>query len=63
VLEPGVLTDANGSAQVALDFEALTAPGVIAPGSTWRFQFWFRDTLPGGTGSNLSDGLELAFCP
>ncbi len=60
---PIVQTNATGSAQIALDFDALAGAGAITPGSTWRFQFWFRDLVPGGAGSNLSDALELAFCP
>lgn len=36
---------------------------VITPGSTWNFQFWYRDTVPGGTGFNLSDALNVNFCP
>lgn len=62
-LDPGLFTDAAGHAQRALDFQALPALGEITPGSTWRFQFWFRDWTTGGAGSNLSDGLEVAFCP
>jgi hypothetical protein len=40
--------------------------GMITPGSTWFFQFWFRDpTSTGGgpTGVNLSTALEVTFCP
>ena len=35
----------------------------IASGVTRYFQFWYRAPGgPGGTGSNLSDGLQLSFC-
>ena len=39
------------------------APAQILGGSTWNFQFWYRDPGgPGGTGFNLSDGLSVVFC-
>ena len=66
-LNPVVQTDANGAATLALD---VTRPplgagsGRVTPGSTWYFQFWFRDPMgPGGSGFNLSDGLAVPFCP
>ncbi len=48
-----------------VDFSAPPAPGAtITPGSTWHFQFWFRDPGgPGGSGFNLTDGLSVTFCP
>ncbi|MFT4542261.1 MAG: hypothetical protein ACI841_005362 [Planctomycetota bacterium] len=39
------------------------ASGQISAGSTWFFQFWFRDPAAGGTGHNLSNGLEATFVP
>ena len=42
-----------------------TAPpsvgGTIVPGSTWRFQFHYRDPDGGGAGFNLTEGLEILF--
>jgi hypothetical protein len=35
--------------------------GPILPGSTWYFQYWFRDPLGGGAGANLTDGLRMTF--
>jgi hypothetical protein len=35
----------------------------ITAGSTWNFQFWFRDPVAGGASFNLSDGLGVTFCP
>jgi hypothetical protein len=41
-----------------------SGPNMITPGSTWNFQFWYRDPLgPGGSGFNLTDGLTAIFCP
>jgi hypothetical protein len=37
--------------------------GAITAGSTWNFQFWYRDPQGGPNGFNLSDGLEVVFCP
>ena len=55
-----VQIDSVGSASLALDLE--TAPG-IESGVTQNFQFWFRDPEgTGGSGFNLSDGLEVRFC-
>ena len=33
----------------------------IAPGETWNFQFWFRDSAAGGAGFDFSDGLSVTF--
>ncbi len=65
---PGVVwIDASGLAGAPLDFTAPPASGgagAIHPGSTWRFQFWFRDEpLPGLPGFNLSDALRVHFNP
>ncbi len=60
-----LLTDAGGTASLPLD---LTRPpfssgahAVIA-GSTWNFQFVFRDPQGGPAGWNASDALEMHFC-
>jgi hypothetical protein len=41
----------------AAQFAALT------PGSTWYFQFWYRDPDAGGSNFNLSNGLHVVFSP
>ena len=42
----------------------VTGPAPITAGSTWNFQFWFRDVAPGGAASwNFTDGLSVLFCP
>ncbi len=38
--------------------------GHLAPGSTWRFQSWYRDpTGPCGQLTNLSSGIKVTFTP
>lgn len=62
-----VQTNGNGSAFTLLDLQSgplATGAGAIQAGSTWHFQFWYRDPGgPIGTGFNLSDGLTVTFCP
>ena len=63
-LLPVVTIDPSGAAMRALDFTApplSSGPGQVLTGSTWRFQFWYRDTAGGGSGFNLPDGLEATF--
>lgn len=65
-LQPPLQIDSLGVATRAIDFNALPATpaeGGITAGSTWDFQFWYRDPAGGPGGSNLSDGLEVTFCP
>lgn len=65
-LYPATPTDAAGDTERLLDFDALPAssgPGMIEAGDTWNFQFWYRDPAAGASGFNLSDALEVGFCP
>ena len=66
-LSPPAPTSAGGTLQRQLDFTQgppASGASAITPGSTWRFQFWFRDPAgPGGSGFNLSDALRVTFCP
>jgi len=36
---------------------------LFTPGSTWYFQFWYRDRFQLPSRFNLSDGLEVSFAP
>ena len=54
---------AGGEAQAHLDFTALPTGGAITGGSTWCFQYWYRDPAAGGAGANLTHGLRLTFLP
>ena len=59
-LNPVASSDVFGFASRVVD---LAAEGFTA-GQTYNFQYWYRDPGgPGGTGFNLSDGLEVVFCP
>ncbi len=63
---PAMLTDLFGDVDYAVDFTqspAASGAGQLTPGSTWYFQFWYRDPAAGGSGFNLSDGLSVPFCP
>ena len=65
-LMPPILSSSSGVASRALDFNTPpmnSGAGQINAGSTWNFQYWYRDPTPVGHGFNLSDGLEVTFCP
>lgn len=50
-----VVTDAT----FALDYLAPGVSGLVTPGATWNFQYWFRS----GSSFDLSDGLSITFGP
>jgi len=65
-LNPPANMDSFGDITRQLDFTqppANAGPGMISPGDTWKFQFWYRDPAAGGSGFNLSNGLSVKFCP
>lgn len=58
-----VQADGLGLAFYALDNTAPPEPAAqLSVGSTWYFQFWYRDTAAGGAGFNFSEALEVQFC-
>jgi len=68
-ITPPSFTDVFGSAFRTMDF---TSPpmsaglGAVVPGSTYNFQFWYRDPAAGSAGGatyNFSAGLSAVFCP
>jgi endonuclease/exonuclease/phosphatase family metal-dependent hydrolase len=61
---PASLTSVFGEAFLSVDNTAPPIPaGQINSGETWYFQYWYRDAAAGLTGFNLSDALEVTFCP
>ena len=57
-----VVSDNRMCADLQLRFDSLPANGRITAGSTWYFQYYFRDAAAGGAGANFSDGLKITFC-
>ena len=58
-----VMTNFFGDAFWNLDITSPPqASGQITAGSTWYFQFWYRDPAFGGAGHNLTDAIEVGFC-
>lgn len=56
--------DGAGAAEQPIDYPNPPQPsGLITAGSTWDFQFWYRDPPFGSFGSNFSDAIEATFCP
>ena len=63
---PITMTDSFGDAYYALDYSQppmSSGNGTIVDGTEFNFQFWFRDPAAGGSSFNLSDGLNVVFCP
>ena len=64
-LQPAVQSGFFGESERRVEFTqapVLIGPGQIEPGTTWNFQFWYRDT-GSASGLNLSDALAVPFCP
>ncbi len=53
--------DTNGQAQFSPDLTNLPQATVFQPGDTWHFQYWHRDSGPGGPTANFSEGLKIEF--
>lgn len=54
-----VVTGRGNAASLRFDVQG---QGVTA-GQVLAYQYWYRDVLPGGAGSNLSNAVELTFVP
>ena len=57
-------TNMSGRASLRLDLNAIPQPNgevSVQPGEDWNFQFWHRDSSPGGATSNFSRGLTVTF--
>ena len=62
---PALTLDASGAASLAFDAThppASSGPGQVLAGSTWNFQFYFRDPVVGSPSTNASDALLITFC-
>jgi len=60
ILNSGV----GGSVAVAANLTAMPQPNgpvVVAPGDTWNFQCWYRDSFNGAATSNFTEGLSILF--
>jgi hypothetical protein len=54
--------NASGVCSCLLDFGGLSPAGAITPGSTWTFQYVYRD-VPSGSGVfTLTDAIDVTFC-
>ncbi len=60
---PLVTSDALGIASYDVDNTVPPALGKIVDGSTWNWQYWYRDPMGGGAFFNLSDALSATYCP
>lgn len=60
-LNPPVMATGNQLVR-AIDLNALPS-GPVGSTDTWNFQAWYRDPTGGPSGFNLSDAIEVTFCP
>jgi|GEM_PF-1999684 len=60
-LAPVAIANGSGIANRQLDLTAPPVAGLISPGITTNFQYWFRDVPAGGAGFNTSDGLSVTW--
>lgn len=61
-IDPKALVFApDGTASLDLDFDDLPSILLLQPGSTWRFQLWYRDFNPEPTW-NSTQGVAVRFC-
>lgn len=62
-VQPPVVVSRSGQAAAKVDMRKLLDGGRMADNATWSFQFWYRDPLAGGAGSNLTNAVRVTFCP
>ena len=53
----------NGAGSIGLDLVAPPASGNLVAGSSWNFQFAYRDVAAGGALFNASDAIAVDFVP
>ena len=60
-LPPPLQSDPDGNKARTVDLTLPPATGLLVPGSTRYFQYWYRDPAGGPAGFNLSDGVAVSF--
>jgi hypothetical protein len=60
---PVVISSGAGVFSQPVDFNVLPGGLVLNAGRNANFQCWYRDVQGGGSGFNLSDGLNVVLCP
>ena len=65
VQQPKRLQVVNSTALGSINYAlSITNPAYgFTAGSTWNFQYIFRDPIAGGTSLNTSSALAVTFCP
>ncbi len=58
-IPPVLVSGPGGDVTLSLDLTQPPAAGVMVPGATSNFQFWYRDPVVGGASFNLTNGLEV----
>ena len=63
---PGQIRGSGPSGRISLQIDLTQTPSpigpiAIAPGETWNFQLWHRDTMGGQIGSNFTRGSSITF--
>jgi hypothetical protein len=62
-LERLALVTTSPSGAAATQLAAPSLPPAFAVGTTWGFQFWYRDPANPGPSTNTSDGVLAFICP
>jgi hypothetical protein len=65
-INPAIQANNNGLAMTFVDLNSGpmgSGPGKITPGSSWNFQYWYRDPAgPTFSGFNFTDAMRIHFC-
>ncbi|HRV83161.1 MAG TPA: formylglycine-generating enzyme family protein, partial [Planctomycetota bacterium] len=64
----GVMQNLGGTSTVGTGYDVPSTipdsvPIAITLGSTWHFQYWYRDNVAGQGSANFSNGLSVTFLP
>jgi len=62
-IKPSQTSNVFGDVSFPIDLGALSPAGSINSGETWGWQVMYRDPAAGGSGFNVTDGLETHWCP